>query len=137
MKGDLSQQRAYKTIRNASDDPGAEALDEHMDRAEKMISAFYFLAFLSVPGILVPIKLPKVGMSLTTTALTAALICFGLSVYIVQPGGQARHPESRLSELRLPKPISTTNNESIFFTASRFEFPGRLCNSSSAAADSR
>ena len=28
-------QRAYKTIRGMSDDAGADALDEHMDRAEK------------------------------------------------------------------------------------------------------
>jgi hypothetical protein len=33
----VSGQRAYKAIRGISDDAGADALDEHMDRAEKTI----------------------------------------------------------------------------------------------------
>src|SRR6516225_9089655 len=44
----VSGQRAYKQIRSISDDPGAEALDEHMDRAEKTIVIFYLLALLAL-----------------------------------------------------------------------------------------
>lgn len=107
----VSGQRAYKTIRNAADDAGAEALDEHMDRAEKTIGAFYFLALLSLTGLLIPIKWPKAATPLTTTALAAALICFGLSVYIAQPGGQVRHPEFRPSETPTPSPETRQQNE--------------------------
>jgi hypothetical protein len=66
----VTGQKAYKTIRNASGDPGAEAR-----RAEKTISPFYFLALLSVAGSLAPIKWLKAGMPLKTTALATALIC--------------------------------------------------------------
>jgi len=55
----VTGQRAYKTIRGLSDDPGADWLDEHMDRAEMTIGVFYFLAALAVAGLLVPIKWPK------------------------------------------------------------------------------
>jgi hypothetical protein len=60
----VTGQRAYKTIRNESDDAGADWLDEHMDRAEKTIGAFYFLAALGVVGLLVPIKWPKAAFPL-------------------------------------------------------------------------
>lgn len=107
----VSGQRAYKTIRNMSDDAGAEALDEHMDRAEKTIGAFYFLAVLALAGLLVPIKWPKAGFPLTAATLALALICFGLSVYIAQEGGQVRHPEFRPSENPTPSPETHQPNE--------------------------
>jgi hypothetical protein len=94
----VSGQRAYKVIRNASDDAGQEALDEHMDRAEKTIIAFYLLALLSLAGLLVPIKWPSAGVPLTAITLLLALFCFGLSIYIAQAGGQVRHSEFRLNQ---------------------------------------
>ena len=94
----VSGQRAYKVIRDSSDDAGQEALDEHMDRAEKTINAFYLLALLSLAGLVVPIKWPRAGVPLTAMTLVLALFCFGLSIYIAQAGGQVRHPEFRLNE---------------------------------------
>ena len=91
----VSGQRAYKTIRNLADDAGAEALDEHMDRAEKTVNAFYFLAFVALAGLLVPIKWPKMGFPLAAATLVLSLLCFGLSVYIAEEGGQVRHTEFR------------------------------------------
>src|SRR5262247_3005221 len=61
----VSGQRAYKTTRGMSDDAGAEALDEHMGRAEKAIVAFYLMAVLALAGLLVPIKWPKAGLPLS------------------------------------------------------------------------
>jgi hypothetical protein len=84
----VTGQRAYKTIRSISDDAGAEWLDEHMDRAEKTIGAFYFLAFLAVAGLLVPIKWPKAGLPLAAVTLAVAVICAGIAIYIAQAGGQ-------------------------------------------------
>jgi hypothetical protein len=78
----VSGQRAYKTIRGIADDTGAEALDDHMDRAEKTIGLFYVLALVALAGLLVPIKWPKTGLPLTATTLVFALVCFGLSRYI-------------------------------------------------------
>jgi hypothetical protein len=104
----VTGQRAYKTIRNQSDDAGADWLDEHMDRAEKTIGAFYFLAALGVAGLLVPIKWPKAAFPLAVLTLVAAILCSGIAVYIAQPGGRVRHPEFRPSET--PTPASETDH---------------------------
>src|SRR6202040_2900953 len=105
----ISGQRAYKAIRGMSDDTGAEWLDEHMDRAEKTIGAFYFLAGLGVAGLLVPIKWPKSAFPLAVLTLVAAILCSGIAVYIAQPGGRVRHPEFRPSET--PTPASETDHK--------------------------
>ena len=104
----VTGQRAYKTIRGVSDDAGADWLDEHMDRAEKTIGAFYFLAALAIAGLLVPIKWPKSAVPLAALTLVAAVLCFGIAVYIAQPGGRVRHPEFRPSET--PTPASETDH---------------------------
>jgi hypothetical protein len=89
--------------------PGAEWLDEHMDRAEKTIGTFYFLAALAIAGLLVPIKWPKTSFPLTAVTLAVALICSGLAVYIAQAGGRVRHPEFRPSET--PTPASENDHQ--------------------------
>jgi hypothetical protein len=104
----ISGQRAYKAIRGISDDTGAEWLDEHMDRAEKIIGAFYFLAALAIAGLIVPIKWPKSAFPLAVLTLVAALLCSGIAVYIAQPGGRVRHPEFRPNET--PTPASETDH---------------------------
>jgi hypothetical protein len=105
----VTGQRAYKTIRSVSDDAGADWLDEHMDRAEKTVGAFYFLALLAIAGLLVPIKWPKTSFSLAAVTLAVALICSGLAVYIAQAGGRVRHAEFRPSES--PKPSPETDHQ--------------------------
>ena len=99
----VTGQRAYKAIRSVSDDAGADWLDEHMDRAEKTISAFYFLAALAAAGLLAPIKWPKSAVPLVTLTLGAAILCTGIAIYIAQPGGRVRHPEFRPSENPTPE----------------------------------
>ena len=94
----VTGQRAYKTIRGQSDDAGADRLDEHMDRAEKTIGAFYSLSLLALAGLLVPIKWPKAGLPLVAVTLAVAIICAGIAIYIAQPGCQVRHPEFRTSQ---------------------------------------
>jgi hypothetical protein len=91
----VSGQRAYKPVRDMADDAAQEALDEHMDRAEKTINVFYLLALISLAALLVPIKSPKLGPPLAAVTLALALLCFGLSLYIAQQGGRIRHPEFR------------------------------------------
>ena len=105
----VTGQRAYKTIRGVSDDAGADWLDEHMDRAEKTIDAFYFLAVLAAAGLLVPIKWPKSALPLTALTLVVAILCSGVAIYIAQAGGRIRHPEFRPSES--PTPESATDQQ--------------------------
>jgi hypothetical protein len=104
----VTGQRAYKTIRGVSDDAGADWLDEHMDRAEKTIGAFYFLALLALAGLLVPIKWSKSAVPLAALTLVVAILCSGIAIYIAQPGGRIRHPEFRPSET--PTPGSETDH---------------------------
>jgi hypothetical protein len=98
----VTGQRAYKAIRGMADDAGADVLDEHMDRAEKTIGVFYFLAALAIAGLLVPIKWPKSAVPLAALTLVVAIFCSGIAVYIAQPGGRVRHPEFRPSETSTP-----------------------------------
>ena len=63
----VTGQRAYKTIRNASDDAGADWLDEHMDRAEKTIDAFYLLAALARSRSLRADQMAKIRFSVSGT----------------------------------------------------------------------
>jgi len=93
----VSGQRAYKTIRSTGDDAGADALDEHMDRAEKTIEAFYLMAVLALAGLLIPIKWPRAGLPLTAVTFAIALICVGIAIYIGRPGYRIRHGEFRLN----------------------------------------
>jgi len=104
----VTGQRSYKTIRGVSDDAGADWLDEHMDRAEKTIGVFYFLAALAIAGLLVPIKWPKSAFPLAALTLVVAILCSGIAVYIAQTGGRVRHPEFRPSEN--PGPSSETDH---------------------------
>ena len=106
----VTGQRAYKAIRSMADDTGAEALDEHMDRAEKTIGVFYFLTALAIAGLIVPIKWPKTSLPLSAVTLGVALICCGLAVYIAQVGGRVRHPEFRPSDS--PTPASESDHQS-------------------------
>jgi hypothetical protein len=104
----VTGQRSYKTIRGVSDDAGADWLDEHMDRAEKTIGAFYFLTTLAIAGLLVPIKWPKSAVLLAALTLVVAILCSGIAVYIAQAGGRVRHPEFRPSET--PSPSSENDH---------------------------
>jgi hypothetical protein len=108
----VSGQRAYKAIRAMADDTGAEALDEHMDRAEKTIGIFYLLGLIALAGLLIPMKWPKTGSPLTVATLVLAVVCFGLSLYIAQKGGRVRHPEFRPGETgETPRPSSETHHQ--------------------------
>ena len=131
----VSGQRAYKTIRGLTDDAGAEALDEHMDRAEKTIGVFYLLALFALAGLVVPIKWPKTGLPLTATTLVLALVCFGLSLYIAQEGVEygIRNFGRVKVQLRLRKLITTANHESMFYTLNCCGCPRRMCYGSSTA----
>jgi hypothetical protein len=82
-----------------------------MDRAEKTISAFYFLAALAAAGLLVPIKWPKTAVPLAALTLALAILCSGIAIYIAQAGGRVRHSEFRPSENPTPSSETHHHNE--------------------------
>src|SRR5215831_19513425 len=52
-------QQGYDRVLAMTDEDGHAWLDEHQERAEKVIYIFYVLAALSVAGIIVPLRWPK------------------------------------------------------------------------------
>ncbi len=107
----VTGQRAYKTIRSISDDSGSDWLDEHMDRAEKTIGAFYFLAVLAIASLIVPIKWPNSAAPLAGLTLIVAILCSGMAIYVAQAGGPIRHPEFRPIESPAPSQETHQHNE--------------------------
>src|SRR5215472_11166624 len=55
-------QQGYDRVLTMTDDDGHAWLDEHQDRAQKLIYLFYALAVLSLVAIVVPIRWPKSSM---------------------------------------------------------------------------
>ena len=57
-------EEAYDRVKAMSDPTGAQWLDEHMARAEKLIYIFYLLAAGALAGILAPLKWPRTALPL-------------------------------------------------------------------------
>lgn len=92
---------AYRTVRAITDGPGADWLDEHMDRADHFTGAYYGLAAISLIALVLPIRWPRLGGFLGCITLLAAIACLGVSFFIAEAGGRIQHPEFR------PKPVET------------------------------
>lgn len=91
----ITGQKSYKTIRGIADDAGQDWLDEHMERAERLAPAFYALAILGTAALAAPRRWPRTALPLTAASFALALVCFALSGWIADAGGQIRHPEFR------------------------------------------
>lgn len=88
-------QNAFKEIRGLADDAGAAALDEHMERAEKLVYVFYATALLGIAALVSQRKFPKAATPLAAITLIAAVASLGAGGWISKAGGQIRHPEFR------------------------------------------
>ena len=88
-------QAAYDRVKSMSDPAGEQWLDEHMERGEKLIYAFYILAGLAAAGMIVPIKWPRTATPLATTALVLGFTTLGIGGWISYAGGHVRHKEFR------------------------------------------
>src|SRR3989440_7618732 len=88
-------QAAYDRVKSMSDTVGEQWLDEHMERGEKLIYAFYVLAGLAIAGMIVPIKWPRTATPLATTTLVLSFTTLGAGGWISYAGGHVRHKEFR------------------------------------------
>ena len=88
-------ERAYNPVLSMSDDRGHAWLEEHRERAEKLIFLFYALAVLSALAIAVPIKWPKTSVLLAIAVLLLGAATLGAGGYIAYVGGKIRHKEFR------------------------------------------
>ncbi|MBN8707924.1 MAG: hypothetical protein BGO12_01095 [Verrucomicrobia bacterium 61-8] len=86
---------AYKSIRKISDDAGIDWLDEHMERADRTVWAFYVLAGVSAAAAIIPLRWPRSSVPLGIVTVVVALGCTAVAGYIAQPGGLVRHTEFR------------------------------------------
>lgn len=88
-------QNAYQRVRQVSDEPGQQWLDQHMERADKLIYAFYATALLGLAALASQRKFPKAAVPLAIATLVAGGAAFGGGLWISKAGGQIRHPEFR------------------------------------------
>jgi hypothetical protein len=108
-----SGDNAYQQIREKSDDDGQRWLDEHMDRAERFVYAFYATALLGIAALISQKKFPRVALPLTVATLIAGGVSLGVGAWIAKAGGQVRHPEFRArlpsTNAGPPQPVNQTN----------------------------
>ena len=105
-------QNAYERVRKISDEQGQLWLDDHMERAEKFIYAFYATALLGIAALASVKKLPKTATLLSLATLAAGLASLGIGGWISRAGGNIRHPEFRHSPALTNKsPAHTHNHE--------------------------
>lgn len=88
-------QNAYQRVRQISDEQGQQWLDQHMERADKLIYAFYATALLGIATLASQRKFPKAAVPLAIATLVAGGASFGGGLWIGKAGGQIRHPEFR------------------------------------------
>ena len=88
-------QNAYKQIRGITDDTGTDALDEHMERADKLVIVFYATALIGVVALIGQRIFPKAATPFAVITLAAAVASLGAGGWISKAGGQVRHPEFR------------------------------------------
>ncbi|HMJ06966.1 MAG TPA: hypothetical protein VK474_11970 [Chthoniobacterales bacterium] len=86
---------AYDRVLAMTDSDGAQWLDEHMHRAEKLIYVFYLVAALSAVAIGVEFKAPRAAVPLAWIVLVLAAGNLGAGGYIAYAGGHIRHKEFR------------------------------------------
>jgi hypothetical protein len=88
-------QQAYDRVLTMTDDDGHAWLDEHQERAEKVIYIFYALAALSIAAILVPLRWPKSSGPLAIAVVLLGAAALASGCYIAYAGGKVRHREFR------------------------------------------
>jgi len=88
-------EQGYDRVLTMTDDDGHAWLDEHQDRAQKLIYLFYLVAALSVAAIIVPLRWPKSSVPLAVAVVLLGAITLGSGVYIAHAGGKIRHREFR------------------------------------------
>ena len=88
-------EQGYDRVLAMTDDDGHAWLDEHQDRAQKVIYLFYVLAGLSAAAIIVPLRWPKSSVPLGIAVVLLGAITLGSGCYIAYAGGKIRHREFR------------------------------------------
>lgn len=102
-------QHAYNHLYPQLDTDSAAWLDEHMDRAERFIYAFYITALLGIAAIVTQKKFLKTSKTLTVLTLIASVASLGIGGWISRAGGEVSHSEFRRDDT--PPPSSTQHQD--------------------------
>src|SRR5215467_5192637 len=70
-------EEAYDRVLAMSDDDGHAWLDEHQDRAQKLIYLFYVVAALSAAAIIVPLRWPRSSFPLAAAVVLLGVVALG------------------------------------------------------------
>jgi disulfide bond formation protein DsbB len=100
-------EQAYDRVLSMADEPGQAWLDEHMDRAEKLIWFFYAVAILSAVALVAPRKWPRSATPLVAAVILLSAVTLGFGGYIAYAGGKIRHREFR----NVPPPPKRPDHE--------------------------
>jgi hypothetical protein len=88
-------QEGYDRVLAMTDDDGHAWLDQHEERAEKVIYVFYALAALSIAAIIVPLRWPKSAGVLAVAVVLLGAAALASGCYVAYAGGKIRHREFR------------------------------------------
>jgi disulfide bond formation protein DsbB len=88
-------EEGYDRVLAMTDEDGHAWLDEHQDRAQKLIYLFYVIAALSIVSIVVPLRWPKSSVPLALAVALLGAAALGSGCYIAYAGGKIRHREFR------------------------------------------
>jgi len=97
-------QQGYDRVLTMTDDDGHAWLDDHQERAEKVIYIFYALAALSVAAIIAPLRWPKSSIPFAVAVVLLGAAGLASGCYIAYAGGKIRHREFRTAP---PPPIKS------------------------------
>ena len=100
-------EQAYDRVLSMADEPGQAWLDEHQDRAEKLIYFFYAVALLAAVALVAPRKWPRSATPLVIAVILLSAVTLGLGGYIAYAGGKIRHREFR----NVPPPAKKPGEE--------------------------
>jgi hypothetical protein len=88
-------EEGYDRVLAMADDDGHAWLNEHRDRAQKLIYLFYAVAALSAVAIIVPLRWPKSSVPLALAVVLLGAVAMTSGCYIAYAGGKIRHREFR------------------------------------------
>jgi hypothetical protein len=88
-------EQGYDRVLAMTDDDGHAWLDEHQERAQKLIYLFYAVAALTAAAIIVPLRWPRSSVLLGIAVVLLGAITLGSGCYIAYAGGKVRHREFR------------------------------------------
>jgi len=88
-------EKAFDQVLTLADEDGRAWLEDHEDRAEKLMYFFYALAAVSGLAIILPRKWPRTAQPLAIATVALAIASLGAGASIASAGGKIRHREFR------------------------------------------